>query len=157
MEKEVSEVLDSMCEGNETLRSQIDEISGRFEDKTDENKDLFNSEIYARFHAFKKDNYHGKPPSNNEWGILEGFFRKAFPQYYRLIAINHKLTRDQYRLCLLLRLSFSLYAIQKVMDIDGMRTTRLKIQVNYRLFSVRKAKSGESFETIFLMGAISAI
>lgn len=144
MEKEVSEVLDSMREGVETLRTQTDELGGISVDKTDENKDLFNSEIYARFHAFKKDNYHGKPPSNNEWSILERLFRTAFPQYYRLIAINHKLTRDQFRLCLLLRLSFSLYAIQKVMDIDGMRTTRLKIQVNYRLFGVRKAKSLES-------------
>lgn len=144
MEKDVNEILDAMRKTLDALRLQIDELSNMFEEKTGNNRDFYNSEIYARFHAFTQDNYRGEPPSNNDWNTLESFFRKTYPKYYQLIAIDHNLTRDQFRLCMLMRLSFSLYAIQKVMDIDGMRITRLKIQVNFRLFGEGKAKTLES-------------
>ena len=58
-----------------------------------------------------------------------------------LVAIDHDLTRDQLRLCLLIRLSFPHYVMVRVMGVDGNRVTRLKSQANWRLFGERLASS----------------
>jgi hypothetical protein len=96
---------------------------------------FFASEAYARFHAFTGEAPRGDPPSDGEWGELGSFFSKEFPEFYQFVAINHRLTRDQLRLCQLMRLSFPHYVMARVMGVDSKRITRLKAQVNRRLFS----------------------
>ena len=58
-----------------------------------------------------------------------------------LVAIDHDLTRNQLRLCLLVCLSFRHHVIMRVMDVDSNRVTRLKSQANWRLFGERLASS----------------
>lgn len=104
-------------------------------------EELFGSDVYARFHAFTSDGHHAEPPSDGEWRELESLFRAAFPRLYQLVAIDHDLTRDQLRLCLLVGLSFRHHVIMRVMDVDSNRVSRLKSQANKRLFGDKLAST----------------
>lgn len=144
--EDANKLLDEIMKGVGGISIQLENLKALLGESIEGDglRDFFESDVYARFHAFTEDSYHGEPPSDNDWSTLEGLFRMVFPHYYRLIAIDHHLTRDQLRLCLLIRLSFTPYAIKKVMDIDGARITRLKIQTNSRLFNERRARTLES-------------
>ena len=63
---------------------------------------MYDSGIYARFHALTQDSYIGEPPTNEEWEQLKMLIRKHYPSFYRLAVIEGKLTRDQLRVSLLL-------------------------------------------------------
>lgn len=129
-------LIKDMREGVETLLSQVTKMEALFAGNAVEDwqRELFGSDVFARFHAFVNEEHRSDLPSDSEWGELEGFFRTAFPRYYQFVAIDHRLTRDQLRLCLLMRLSFPHYVMARVMGVDGNRVTRLKSQANRRLF-----------------------
>ena len=102
--------------------------------KEGEREGLFNNDAYVRFHAFKEEGHRGTPPSKDDWVELERFFRIVFPDFYQFVAIDHRLTRDQLRLCMLMRLSFPHYVMAHVLCVESKRVTRLKAQANRRLF-----------------------
>ena len=62
------------------------------------------------------------------------FTEAWLPTVDSLVRYFDRLTRDQLRLCLLMRLSFPHYVMARVMGVDGNRVTRLKAQANRRLF-----------------------
>ena len=62
------------------------------------------------------------------------FTEAWLPTVDSLVRFFDRLTRDQLRLCLLMRLSFPHYVMARVMGVDGNRVTRLKAQANRRLF-----------------------
>lgn len=106
-------------------------------------EDLFDNDAYKRFHAFKEEGYRGTPPSNDEWVEFERLFRIAFPDFYQLVAIDHRLTSDQLHLCMLMRLSFPHYIIARVLSVESGRVSRLKAQANKKLFDDRHARTLE--------------
>jgi hypothetical protein len=138
-------LIKDMREGVETLLSQVTEMEKLLDGAVvaDGEGRFFASEAYARFHAFTGEGHRREPPSDGEWGELENLFRTAFSRYYQFVAIDHRLTRDQLRLCLLMRLSFPHYVMARVMGVDSGRVTRLKAQVNRRLFGDRLASTLE--------------
>lgn len=144
--EDANKLLDEILKGVGGISIQLESLKALLDESIEDDglRDFFESDIYAHFHAFTEDSYHGEPPSDSDWSTLEGLIRMIFPHFYQLIAIDNRLTHDQFRLCLLLRLSFSPYAIKKLMDIDGSRITRLKIQSNSRLFNERRARTLES-------------
>ena len=145
MEK-TNELLGELIKEVRILSAKVESLKIQLDDKnkTFAPKEVYRSDIYNRFLAFTKEGYYGKPPSESEWNELEELFHSAYPRYYQLIAVDNKLTRDQLRLCLLIRLSFPHYVMARIMDVDGKRVTRLKTQVNSRLFNERCAKTLEN-------------
>lgn len=130
------------------IAEQMLSLVGNLQDSLNDSKEgkqerLFNNDAYVRFHAFKEEGYCGTPPSKDEWVELERFFRIAFPDFYQFVTIDHHLTRDQLRLCMLLRLSFPHYVMARVMNVECRRVTRLKAQVNRRLFDDNHASTLE--------------
>lgn len=134
--REIMKLLRMLVEKVESLEAKLN-----VEKHHDNLQIMYDSGIYARFHALTQDSYIGEPPTNEEWEQLKMLIRKHYPSFYRLAVMEGKLTRDQLRVSLLLCLSFSNYAMQRAMGVDSNRIVRLKIQVNYHLFGERKART----------------
>ncbi len=144
--EDINRLLDELLKAVDQISILLRTLKSYFiiEENKGHQKEFFCSDTFAYFQAFTKDGYYGKLPTDNEWNTLEGLFRVAFPRYHQFIAVDHHLTRDQLRLCLLMRLSFSHYVMARIMGVDSKRVTRLKAQVNYRLFSERCARTLEN-------------
>ena len=138
-------LLKKMRQDAEILLAQVKEMEALVAEEAMENRlsKLFKSDVYNRFLSFTEENYHCNPPSNSEWSALAKLFRAAFPRYYKLVSVDNKLTSDQLRVCMLLRLSIPHYVMARIMDVDIKRVSRLKAQINYRLFNERCVKTLE--------------
>lgn len=127
------------------LRKQIRSYQERLSDNiTGKQRLFYDSEIYRYFMSFKTNASCGKSPSNQEWQAFVRLFRESFPRYHQFIAEENHLTPDQYRICLLVRLFLPVYAMARILDVDGDRITRIKAQVNKKLFGEDTAKTLES-------------
>ena len=90
-----------------------------------------------------KNNDFSASPDKQEWNSLIAQFRDCFPRYYRFITEENKLTADQFHVCLLARMYLPVYAMARIMDVGGDRITRIKSQVNKKLFNDDAAKTLE--------------
>ena len=108
---------------------------------SDKLKAFYNSDIYNYFHSFNEDSNHGTPATDKDWSDLLSLFQEFFPTYYSFIREENKLTKDQLRVCVLLKLAFSTYEMSKVLGVDGDRITRVKAQANKNLFKDNKART----------------
>lgn len=108
---------------------------------SDKLKAFYNSDIYNYFNSFTEDSNHGTPATDKDWSDLLSLFREFFPTYYSFIREENKLTKDQLRVCVLLKLAFSTYEMSKVLGVDGDRITRVKAQANKNLFKDNKART----------------
>ena len=144
---EVIYITNEILKSVKILLGQVELIKAQiYEGNNNVNlNDLYANGVYHRFQAFTEDGYIGTPPNNREWRPLESLIRRHFPQYYRLITLENRFTRDQLRLCMLICLSFPSFAIQKVMDVDTKRMSRLKTQINQKLFNDKRASTLEEY------------
>ena len=128
------------------LKRQIEDYQKKLSDNlTGKQRLFYDSEIYQYFMSFKSDVApRGEKPSNQEWQILVKLFRESFPQYHQFITEENRLTPDQFKVCLLARLFLPVYAMARILDVDGDRITRIKSQVNKKLFKDETAKTLEN-------------
>ena len=128
----------------EQLKKQIENYQKRLSDNvTGKQRRFYDSDIYHYFMSFKDDAFRHQPPAAQEWNTLSTLFQASFPHYHRFIAEENKLTTDQYRVCLLARLFLPVYAMARILDVDGDRITRIKSQVNKKLFKDETARTLE--------------
>ena len=95
--RKIMKLLRLLVEKVESLEARLN-----VEKHHDYLQNMYDSGIYARFHALTQDSYIGEPPTNEEWEQLKMLIRKHYPSFYRLAVMEGKLTRDQLRVSLLL-------------------------------------------------------
>ncbi len=89
-----------------------------------------------------KDNYPKQPsPSSLDWSRFTKSFREHFNCYYTFITDGNRLSTDQLRICMMLRLNFHEYEMAHFMNTDNQRINRVKQQVNKKLFGESNSKS----------------
>ena len=125
------------------LKRQIGDFQRQISDDLAGRQRLFyDSEIYEKFMSYKNNDFSASP-DKQEWNSLIAQFRDCFPRYYRFITEENKLTADQFHVCLLARMYLPVYAMARIMGVDGDRITRIKSQVNKKLFNDDAAKTLE--------------
>ena len=129
----------------EQLRTQIKIFQTKLTDKITEREQLFyDSDIYSYFSSFKDDKFNHEAPTKEDWKKMISSFRKTFPNYYKFIAEENSLTLDQLKVCILIRLFYPVYTMQRILDADSNRITRIKRQTNKKLFDEDSAASLEN-------------
>ena len=129
----------------EQLRTQIKYFQTKLTDKITEREQLFyDSDIYSYFSSFKDDKFNHEAPTEEDWKKMISSFRKTFPNYYKFIAEENSLTPDQLKVCILIRLFYPVYTMQRILDADSNRITRIKRQTNKKLFDEDSAASLEN-------------
>ena len=135
-------ISDRQYEEIEQLKKQIIDLQNRLSSSIAGKQKLFyDSEIYLFLMSFKADASFYNPPSEQEWQTLTRLFRESFPNYHKFITENNHLTQDQYRICVLARLFLPVYAMARILDVDGDRITRIKAQANRKIFGEDTAKT----------------
>ena len=72
--------------------------------------------IFKRFDERKNPKHVKNYPNEDDWQQLIELFRTHFVRYYSFIAITHRLPKNQFRYCILLRLGFDGKDIDVLMD-----------------------------------------
>ena len=145
LQKSNSDIIsEKQYEEIEQLKKQIENYQKRVSDNlTGKQRLFYDSDIYQHFMSYKSESFRHQPPTEQEWQSLTTLFRKSFPRYHRFIMEENSLTSDQFKVCVLARLFMPVYAMARILDVDGDRITRIKSQVNKKLFKDETAKTLE--------------
>ena len=98
---------------------------------------FYESEIYLLFHK------NSKGPckiTNAEWETLTVLFNSTFSSYTDFIHSGKSMTNDQIKVCMLIRMGFAESEMANILNVDNRRVTRIKIQLNQKLFNMDNAK-----------------
>jgi len=146
LQKSNSDIIsEKQYEEIEQLKKQIENYQKRVSDNlTGKQRLFYDSDIYQHFMSYKSESFRHQPPTEQEWQSLTTLFRKSFPRYHRFIMEENSLTSDQFKVCVLARLFMPVYAMARILDVDGDRITRIKSQVNKKLFKDETAKTLEN-------------
>lgn len=100
---------------------------------------FFNSDIYAKFAACGKN---GKQAlTEQDWKEMSSKFKTLFHEYHKFLQCGNTLTESQYKVCILLRFGFKEGDIANIMDTNNKRISKIKVQINEKLFNCSDAKS----------------
>ena len=146
LQKSNSDIIsEKQYEEIEQLKKQIENYQKRVSDNlTGKQRLFYDSDIYQHFMSYKSESFRHQPPTEQEWQSLTTLFRKSFPRYHRFIMEENSLTSDQFKVCVLARLFMPVYAMARILDVDGDRITRIKSQINKKLFKDETAKTLEN-------------
>ena len=75
-----------------------------------------------------------------EWETLTALFNSTFSRYADFIHSGKSMTDDQIKVCMLIRIGFAESEMANILNVDNKRITRIKSQVNQKLFSINNAK-----------------
>lgn len=99
---------------------------------------FFESEIYK---LFKRISVCGNDMiTNEEWEIMTRLFDTTFSSYTDFIHSGKSMTQDQIKVCMLIRMGFGEKEMSNIMNVDFKRITRIKIQIDQKLFGISNAK-----------------
>ena len=146
LQKSNSDIIsEKQYEEIEQLKKQIENYQKRVSDNlTGKQRQFYDSDIYQHFMSYKSESFRHQPPTEQEWQSLTTLFRKSFPRYHRFIMEENSLTSDQFKVCVLARLFMPVYAMARILDVDSARISRIKSQVNKKLFKDEAAKTLEN-------------
>lgn len=106
--------------------------------KSDALAAFFDSEIYK---WFKKTGIKGDGKiTNEEWDTMTRLFNSIFSDYTDFIHTGKSMTEDQVKVCMLIRMGFGETEMANVLGADLKRISRIKVQINQKLFDVSNAK-----------------
>jgi hypothetical protein len=143
LQKSNSDIIsEKQYEEIEQLKKQIENYQKRVSDNlTGKQRLFYDSDIYQHFMSYKSESFRHQPPTEQEWQSLTTLFRKSFPRYHRFIMEENSLTSDQFKVCVLARLFMPVYAMARILDVDGDRITRIKSQINKKTFQGRNGQN----------------
>lgn len=100
---------------------------------------FFDSEIYC---TFKKASRNGSYIiSKDEWDDLEILFNNTFSSYSDFIHSGRSMSSQQQYVCMLIRMGFGETEMANILDVDSKRVSRIKSQINQKLFNSQSAKT----------------
>lgn len=78
--------------------------------------------------------------SSTEWDTFTRLFNTTFARYSEFIHSGKSVTEDQIKICMLIRLGFGETEMANILGVDLKRISRIKTQINSKLFNVYNAK-----------------
>lgn len=123
-----------------TLRKSLDEVQKelRIYKKSDALAAFFDSDLYKLFQNIgQKGN---NKITNDEWRSMSCLFDTTFSSYTDFIHTGKSMTEDQIRVCMLIRMGFGETEMANILGVDLKRISRVKLQINLKLFNVANAK-----------------
>jgi len=127
----------------ETLRKDIVSLTAKVNVSNPEalEKEFVASSSYLRIRELIGKKSSDDHLTSAEWKQFAKTFSHCFPDTYAFLNLNHSLTSDQMRVCMLLKAGLSEGDILLLMDADNKRISRLKAQANKKLFGEENAKT----------------
>jgi len=101
---------------------------------------FYDTPVYQRFRNLSRHKLGVRPPSRSDWAVMDETFRRHFPQCHAAIAIDNRLTQDESRVCMLIRIGFTNSDICILMEKEKQGVTNLKAHANQKLFKSNSAK-----------------
>ena len=99
-----------------------------------------NNESYAIFQQkamvikFKQLAEKGVEPSSRQWDALDNIFESFFRQFKLTLENNHKLSENEYRICMLVWLGFTPYQMKILMNMSSSNISNIRKRLSKKLF-----------------------
>ena len=108
----------------------------------DSQKEFFDSDIYHVFDTLRKFRIGYEPPTDAQWDEFFSLFKVYFTQYYIFVSKKNMLSKDQLRLCVLIRLNFTESEMALLMGRNHKQAiNKVKAQTNRKLFGKNEART----------------
>lgn len=129
-----SKEIECLLKKTETMNEKLMAI-----DATKMEEDFKKDEAYLVFHDKCSSLQINHAPTEMEWRRLLNAFRKSFVRYHSFVYIKHRLSENQYRLCVLIRLGFNNKQMEFLLKKDADKLYRLKRTANLKMFGKDEA------------------
>ena len=99
-----------------------------------------NNESYAIFQQkamvikFRELAEKGVEPSSRQWDALDNIFESFFRQFKLTLENNHKLSENEYRICMLVWLGFTPYQMKILMNMSSSNISNIRKRLSKKLF-----------------------
>lgn len=99
-----------------------------------------NNESYAVFQQkamvikFRELAEKGIEPSSRQWDALDNIFESFFRQFKLTLENNHKLSENEYRICMLVWLGFTPYQMKILMNMSSSNISNIRKRLSKKLF-----------------------
>ena len=99
-----------------------------------------NNESYAIFQQkamvikFRELAEKGIEPSSRQWDVLDNIFESFFRQFKLTLENNHKLSENEYRICMLVWLGFTPYQMKILMNMSSSNISNIRKRLSKKLF-----------------------
>ncbi|MBQ5972026.1 MAG: hypothetical protein IJL45_06450 [Prevotella sp.] len=145
IKEETSIYKSALEEKNETiekLRNDVISLTKTIKAKSlrEHQREFLESDIYSRIQEVLSPQMKAKDISTEEWRLFTQTFCRCYPDFYTFLNVNSNLTPEQMRVCMLLKIGLSEGDMSLLLNVNNMRITRLKTQVNKKLFGEENAK-----------------
>lgn len=134
--QEKSQLSASYLNEKKTLIEEITHLNQELRRFSNSNMELaFSMTSIGQLFQRKKNLYpKEKSPSALDWSNFTKSFREHFPHYFSSVTDGNRLSNDQLRICMMIRLNYHEYEMAFFMNVDKQRIDRVKTQVNKKLF-----------------------
>jgi hypothetical protein len=145
-----NDILEKKEQEAALLKKQLDDINRLLAKQSiiKAEEEFYGDKIFAFFEQHKTYGINQQKITEKHWRRLQYAFSDKFPRYYSFIMQN-RLTTDQLRVCILLRLDFNEGEMAILMNVDNKRISRVKAQVNKKIFNIDNASSLKSNLSIY--------
>ncbi|MBR6938408.1 MAG: hypothetical protein IKH63_12680 [Prevotella sp.] len=134
--EENTKLLETRLKEQALLQTEIEYLNKELEKfSNSEMEKAFSKTTMAQQFQTIRDNYPKlASPSSMDWIRFTKCFREHFNLYYKFITDGNRLSKDQLRVCMMIRLNFHEFEMVHFMNTDNQRINRVKQQVNKKLF-----------------------
>ncbi len=146
-QSDYEQIVEKKCLLIDRLQEQLKEINSELwkYDMAEVEQKMFASNIYERFKELAESI---QRPSFQEWKELRQLFSENLPQFYGILIVKHRISIDEYDMCMLYRLNFRQKDIANLL---GLNQTSMPSKRN-RLFEKITGRRDQNKEFIdFLM------
>ena len=131
-----TKILETQLKEQKQLRTEIEYLNEELEKfSNSEMEKAFSKTTMGQLFQTIRDNYPKlAPPSSMDWIRFTKSFREHFSLYYKFITDGNRLSKDQLKVCMMIRLNFHEFEMVHFMNVDNQRINRVKQQINKKLF-----------------------
>ena len=134
--------ISAKTEERERLGGEVEKMREKMDkDSALREKDFWNTSIYKYFRDLANKSYLNDKVEKEKWEGLNNAIRKYFPDFYSYINYSHYLNFEQRCVCELIWTGFADADIAVLINGNSKRVSRLKEQINRRLFDCEDAKT----------------
>ena len=130
----LSEADDSMIENAGMMEENKKKVV------SDKIASIKKSEIYQKFVMCTTPSVDAKGIQESDWRILEDKVEATFPILYSILIGNHKLTKTEYRVTLLIAVGFQTLEISTILGTTKQTISNAKNSANYKIYGEYGAK-----------------
>lgn len=135
MKRELSSKSSLVLDKEKSIMMLKDEIEALTNDCPQDN-----NESYAVFQQkamvikFRELAEKGIEPSSRQWDALDNIFESFFRQFKLTLENNHKLSENEYRICMLVWLGFTPYQMKILMNMSSSNISNIRKRLSKKLF-----------------------